>query len=614
MIESKKQGKTNEEKFNKFKEEIQNEKKFLSKINQLFTDEYDGMLEEILLLNESKFLSELKYRVENALEEIYSDKIFFDKKYSNILEKSFTAMKSDYKQDYKLIINSYDNSKNFKKNDDIYLINGYRRHCPREVDNEHATHICDSYRGKFILCKDNNKIEFVVCSNCKKVYYSNMILCKCYKCNKEYYTEIFTNNEDEFNLPSTWENYHCKQITNEEMKCVKCRDKLYINLNSGMLNCQNKKCNFSSKPTKILWTCSVCQTDFKTGAIPYNPLDLEVVKKIIKETLSKKILARPNNVPCCKINVFLTEFHHKKKCAGILYFGQLNNDNIIVCENCHAINFADRFIWTCPKCGSKFNDEKNKKYEKENIEDKFNSGNNDLISYKTITSEGRKKGFSNSRDKISNNDDHSSSNSNTSKNKINQVNTINNKIRPFLSNRNKYYNYQYKTENKNNEENYSSTIEQPNYLKKLYASKFRSFNNDLNNNKEQEKEKDNSSKFKNDFKRQNDEKELMNKFKRIKFLTVNDFTNKNKERQKKAEIEKEIKNYNSYEENEKRNNQRSSFQTFANYRQRKKTEEKLKREEKEKEDLIKKRMKDREEKERKEREEKERKEREEREE
>ena len=551
MIESKKQGKTNEEKFSKFKEDIQNEKRFLSKINQLFTDKYDGMLEEILLLNEHKFLSELKSRVENELEETYSDKILSDKKYLNILDESFTTMKSDYKQDYKLIINSYDNTKNFRKNDDNYLINGYRRHCCREVDNEHATHICDSYKGKFILCKDNGNIEFVVCSNCKKVYYSNMILCKCYKCNKEYYTEIFTNNEDEFNLPATWENYHCKQIANEEMKCVKCHDKLYINLKSGMLNCQNKKCNFSSKPTKILWTCAVCQTDFKSGAIPYNPTDLEMVKKIIKETLSEKKLAHPSNVPCCKTNVFLTDFYHKKKCAGILYFGELNNDTIIVCEKCHAINFSDRFIWTCPKCGSKFNDEKNKKHEKENNEDKFNNGSHAINSYKTISSEGRK---NKSRDKSSNNDDHSSSNSNTSKNKTNQVNPINNKIRPFLSIRNKNYNLHYKTENKNSEDNYSVTIEQPSYLKKLYASKFKSINNDLNNSKEKEKEKDTSSKFKNDNKRQNDEKELMNKFKRIKFLTVNDFSNKNKEQQKRDEIEKEIKNNNSEEEEEKRNN------------------------------------------------------------
>ena len=44
-----------------------------------------------------------------------------------------------------------------------------------------------------------------------------MILCKCYKCNIEYYTEILPNKENEFILPATWDNYHCKQIMKEKM-------------------------------------------------------------------------------------------------------------------------------------------------------------------------------------------------------------------------------------------------------------------------------------------------------------------------------------------------------------------------------------------------------------
>ena len=70
-----------------------------------------------------------------------------------------------------------------------------------EVNNEQATHICSLRTGKFILFKNNGKTEFVICSNCKKVYYNTMILCKCYKCNIEYYTELLEQNEDEFILP-----------------------------------------------------------------------------------------------------------------------------------------------------------------------------------------------------------------------------------------------------------------------------------------------------------------------------------------------------------------------------------------------------------------------------
>ena len=52
--------------------------------------------------------------------------------------------------------------------------------------------------------------------------------------------------------------------------------------------CLNKKCEFVSKPTRILWTCMVCKTEFKSGAIPYNPLDGEVTRRLISQTLLLK--------------------------------------------------------------------------------------------------------------------------------------------------------------------------------------------------------------------------------------------------------------------------------------------------------------------------------------
>ena len=218
-----------------------------------------------------------------------------------------------------------------------------------------------------------------------------MILCKCYKCNIEYYTEILPNNEDEFILPATWDNYHCKQINKEKIKCIKCRETFYINLKTGNLVCLNKNCNFTTKPNKILWTCSICNKDFKSGAIPYNPLDLEIIKKLIKQTLFQKQKAHPNKVPCCKVNVFYSEFYHKKKCDGILYTGELNHEVIIVCEKCHAVNYYERFIWTCPECLRKFQDinnannikfkhiKKNQKYQDlRNKKSKYNSVEKDF--------------------------------------------------------------------------------------------------------------------------------------------------------------------------------------------------------------------------------------------
>ena len=177
----KNQTKEKEEKYNRFKKDIHNERMFLFKINNLFSDEFEEMIEDILILDENQFMSQLKNRIENELEDIYSDKVFSEKKLSNFIEKGINSIKNDYKSNYDLLYNTYDNytkNKNSKKNDIEYLINKYRRHCMNEVKNEYATHICNSKLGKFILAKKYGKIEFVICSNCKKAYYSNMILLK----------------------------------------------------------------------------------------------------------------------------------------------------------------------------------------------------------------------------------------------------------------------------------------------------------------------------------------------------------------------------------------------------------------------------------------------------
>ena len=65
-----------------------------------------------------------------------------------------------------------------------------------------------------------------------------------------------------------------------------------------MLVCLNFKCNFTSKPERILWTCTVCKTDFRSEAIIYNPLENEIIKKIIRQTLFLKQKAHPNKLPC----------------------------------------------------------------------------------------------------------------------------------------------------------------------------------------------------------------------------------------------------------------------------------------------------------------------------
>ena len=586
-----------EDKFNKYKKDIQNERMFLFKINQLLNDEYEEIFEDILVLNEKQFMSELKNRVESELESIYSDKIFSEKKFKNFLEKGLNSIKSDYTSDHQMVSEAYDNynfsknsKKNSKKNETEFLTNGYRRHCPREADNDFGMHTCNANLGKFILVKKNGKVEFVVCSNCKKVYFSSMILCKCYKCHKEYYTEIisFKKKEDEFLLPATWENYHCKQIVNEKMQCIKCQENLYIDLKTNMLVCLNKKCKFTSKPNKIAWTCSICQEDFKSSAIPYNPLDLEIIKKIIKQTLLQGQRAHPTRVPCCKVNVFFTEFYHKKKCNGILYTGEYNNDIIVVCEKCHAINFIDRFVWTCPKCGNKFKDENetdkvndiNENEEKDKEKEHFNYNNHH-----------NNNGYSSTRNKIISlgnvkrsfysNNNNAQDNKSLDKNKNKEVNIkINN-----LNNINENY----------NSEKYSSTIEpsSPTSFKKLYNWRFNKNKkiNEIKNSKEEEESNNtynnnntnnnnNNDNIDNDKPVQNIDDKI-HRFKRIRFHTVNDLSKKEKEKERNKEKinpVKEEENEVKSKENEQKEKEKSSFNSFLKYRQKRKMEEKAKEE------------------------------------
>ena len=49
---------------------------FLFLINNLFSTEFQELIEDILILDESQFFIQIKNRVEAELEEIYSEKIF----------------------------------------------------------------------------------------------------------------------------------------------------------------------------------------------------------------------------------------------------------------------------------------------------------------------------------------------------------------------------------------------------------------------------------------------------------------------------------------------------------------------------------------------------------
>ena len=359
-------------KYYEFKKDIKNEKYFLEKIKNLYDPEFEEMFQDILISSKEDFLDNISNNVNSILTDMYSEEALKDENLENILTEFDKKVEKDYNLHYEILNKCYKNfereNRRGKLNENNYLSN-FRKHCSETDDIPY--HNCQNNTlSKFYQIEENGEIKYVICSECQKVYLSKMILCHCINCNEDYYSSILNKNEDKNLLPATWKKYHCDKVINEKMKCVKCHSTLYLNLKNKMLVCLNFKCNFTSKPERILWTCTVCKTDFKSDAIVYNPLENENIKKIIRQTLFLKQKAHPNKLPCCKLNIFFTNFYHKNDCKGTLYFGELNNKIIVVCERCKAFNFYDRFIWTCPKCGTRFRDKINIK--KSNLNQDYN--------------------------------------------------------------------------------------------------------------------------------------------------------------------------------------------------------------------------------------------------
>ena len=353
----------NETKLEKFHNEIKDEKSFGKKINTLFQEQYKDNIDDILILKEEMFLDQLREGVHLLLEEHYTDNCLSDDRLIKFITDNMDEIQKQYNHDISLInkaLLAYEKVSKRRTNND-YLLSNFRKHCMSTED--HALHnCCSGGRAKncHFICVYNadikKEIKFVICEKCKKVYYSSFIQAYCNKCNKDYYTSLLRPDEDPDMLLATWENYHCPQLINEKMKCINCHENLYLNMKNGILTCLNKKCEFTSKPSKIIWTCSLCNTEFKSEAIPYNPLDILRTQKLVEQAILLKHKAHPKKMPCCKLNVFFTDFFHKIECDGLLYEMEFNDKIIVVCEKCNAIHYYERFKWTCPKCGKRFRD------------------------------------------------------------------------------------------------------------------------------------------------------------------------------------------------------------------------------------------------------------------
>ena len=318
------------------------------KISEIYETLYKDNFPFILIQTRFKFFDKIKREADSI---IIESSLNTSNNFPQILESKENLMKK-YEIDFKFLSNEYNNFLKNKKN--YKYFSHFRKHCGKTE--KYAYHYCDSNKkSKFIEIKIKGEISYVICEGCKICFKIDFILMYCINCNKNYFSNILGKNEDENLLPATWSKYHCNSLINEIMKCIKCKSILYLNIKTGDLICSNKRCKFNSKPENILWKCIICNKEFTSSAKIYNPLNFQVLNESIKFALIRQIKAAPKKLPCnCTKDLTKLIFYHKEECKGELLKGNIMEKNIIVCSECRAINFEERFTWICPICKVKF--------------------------------------------------------------------------------------------------------------------------------------------------------------------------------------------------------------------------------------------------------------------
>ena len=351
----------NNTKYDLFLRDIKDEYNFTKKIEILFEIQFQELFSKILSMPRLDFTKKLKSNISYILSEEYDPKIFQNNNYLSILYKCSQKYNKKYNEIIVPLIEEFEKHENniqLKKANSDYITN-FRKHCHKT--GELAIHKChkdDDEIGKYIPVVINKKIKFVICELCRKTYVINRFKNYCEGCQQIYYCNLLSPEENPNLLPATWNPPHCENIINKNMYCNKCKSLFYLNLSTNQLQCINRSCKNTVDPTRIQWNCPTCNDLFRSGAKVFNPSEVDLCKYLIRKALIIKQKAHPYRIPCCKdlIDFNKTEFYHGKNCAGILYFVESNQKLIVVCQKCRAINWFSNFIWTCPKCNTRFRD------------------------------------------------------------------------------------------------------------------------------------------------------------------------------------------------------------------------------------------------------------------
>ena len=362
-----------------------------SKLITLFETEISEIFPNILYISKNEFISFIESKIKSTLKEQYPNdniySIFKNKKFTEIFNKNMNILHDKYSLYMKELNESWENYKSklsSKKiiNEELYF-SDFRKHCIKT--GKFALHKCSQNKyGEYLSVLHKSSIDgslsirYLICTKCKKAYFTSLFLNYCRECDTTYYSnKLLIKEKSEFEL-ATYDPPHCKSLFNKKIKCPKCiNNYIYINLNTNKLYCLNKKCNFICDANNSNWKCNECNNNFVTNIKIFNPLEIQNVKDAIKLTLLIRKKAHPIRVLCCSdINVYNSVFYHNKNCNGVLYLGELDKNSIIICQKCKAINYFKNFIWTCPSCGKRFKE--NPEFYRKNINNKNEEKINDL--------------------------------------------------------------------------------------------------------------------------------------------------------------------------------------------------------------------------------------------
>ena len=350
--------------------ETNNKNTILINIQKIVDFVYLKNFQNILIKDKSEFINEIENQILDIIKCQYKDDELVYEKELHLYEKERDKIRTQYENDYSLINSEYLKYKN--SNNKAQYLKRFRKHCI--ILDQIPLHKCSSNKqGKLIeiFIKNNKKYNhralipkktysinspsYVVCTGCSLCFVSSFIKMFCPNCKMEYFSSKLDDNENENILPATWKDYHCKPIiVNEMMKCIKCENILYINLLTKKLVCLNKKCNFTSESQNIIWKCKICHKDFTSSAKIFNPLENKILYYEVFKSLIYKEPCIPQRLYCCCYVNKSAKYSHNKKCKGELYKGTVEGKPIVVCGQCHAVNFYEKFIWNCPLCGIKF--------------------------------------------------------------------------------------------------------------------------------------------------------------------------------------------------------------------------------------------------------------------